>query len=353
MTDNRLIRGLGGLLHGVGEGMAQQGKEKRALALEALRQNRADQRAQADRDFRADEAQKSRNAKASMVEDTFTDKDGKSYMLTAGGETKPLGVDITPKIKDRERRAQMLIDTGVDPDIAKGIAAGRYQISRDPVTGVAQVVDMATGDPIQKPQDRSDQAPALNQEPSGGERSSLWGMVGDSTGVLPAIQEFGQGIAGQVGVDMASDELLQRRQQFRNAQNDLIRALSINPRFPVAEMERIRREVNIEPGVLTDEKSLRARMRSLDGFLQQKLEREHEAARDKDLPADTRQDAATAAKDIMNFLQSLGVPRDEGSSPIVSEGKDGIEPPPVGTIEDGYRFLGGDPANPSSWERAQ
>jgi len=137
MADNALLKGLGGIMVGVGEGLQQQGKEKRALALEALRQNRLDQRAGADRDFRASEAQKSRDASASMVKDTFTGADGKSYMLTAGGKVEGLGVSMGEDNKNEPanvREAKWLVKNGVAPDLNKAYEMVRTRKTVDPTS---------------------------------------------------------------------------------------------------------------------------------------------------------------------------------------------------------------------------
>jgi muramidase (phage lysozyme) len=72
----------------------------------------------------------------------FEDWDpGTRQWVRAGGTKR----DTSEKPTDRERRVQMLTETGVPEDIAKGIAAGRYYVSRHPVSQEAQVVDIASG----------------------------------------------------------------------------------------------------------------------------------------------------------------------------------------------------------------
>jgi len=96
--------------------------------------------------------------------------------------------------------------------------------------------------------------------------------------------------------------LIRDRQTFAAVQNDLIRALSVNPRFPVAEMQRIEREIAISPGVFTDPVSMRERMVSVNDYLRGRLQNEDRAANDASLPVDTRRAALSAANSIRDFL---------------------------------------------------
>jgi hypothetical protein len=150
-------------------------------------------------------------------------------------------------------------------------------------------------------------APAAAERP----RQTLYEMAETpfTTGAAPAAAAAAQSVLGQVGANIVSPEFTERRQAFGNAQGELIRSLAINPRFPVAEMERIRREINVEPGALTDPQTLQARMRSIDSSLRTRLANEERAATDTSLPVETRRNAATAANDIRNFLGVLGAPQ--------------------------------------------
>jgi hypothetical protein len=129
------------------------------------------------------------------------------------------------------------------------------------------------------------------------------------------VTEAYQRTAGQLGLGGGEEtqETVGNRQMFRLAQNDLIRSLSINPRFPVGEIERIQRETDLEPNIWDSEKALKNRMRQLDSFLRQRLKNEMRAANNRDLPVETQQAAGQAAKDIRNFLEILGVPQKGGA----------------------------------------
>lgn len=138
---------------------------------------------------------------------------------------------------------------------------------------------------------------------------TLWNRASGTTGLVPGLKELGQGILGQVGINVASEQLLKNRQAFVTTQQNLIRALAINPRYPVGEMNAIRKETNIEPGMLTDERTLRARMISINDSLSiRRNQALHDSASPR-LSKTDRDNAASAANAIDNYLAVLGVPR--------------------------------------------
>ena len=229
----------------------------------------------------------------------------------------------------RDRRITDIMTTfGVDRATALGVVDGVLRFDADPVTGQPRVSNMFTNQsrPLNMIPAPAAAAPAAAAPaaaapaaaaPAAAERprQTLYEMAGTpfTTGAFPAGAAAAQSVLGQVGANVVSPEFTERRQAFGNAQGELIRSLAINPRFPVAEMERIRREINIEPGVLTDPQTLQARMRSIDSSLRTRLANEERAATDTSLPVETRRNAATAANDIRNFLNVLGAP--QGGAP--------------------------------------
>jgi hypothetical protein len=266
---------------------------------------------------------------------------------------------------DRERRIQDIMQTNnVDRTTAANIVNGIERITPNPVTGMPEITNLVTGESRAATRPAAPAAPAAAGAPAGegatapAARTSgsaqpprtLWEMAPSVTGVVPAIREAAQGVTGQVGVNVTPEGLIRDRQTFSAVQNDLIRALSVNPRFPVAEMQRIEREIAIAPGALTDPVSLRERMVSIDTYLRGRLQNEDRAANDASLPVDTRRAALSAANSIRDFLAQLGVP-EGGRSRSEPAQRNRPQAPRVGTVVDGYRFLGGDPSDQSNWSR--
>ena len=238
-----------------------------------------------------------------------------------------------PQDPARERRITDLMTTfGVDRATALGVVDGILRLDTDPVSGQPRSNNLFTGQsrplnmmapaaaapaaaptapPTAPPAAPPAAAPATPAAAPAAPRQTLYEMAGTpfTTGAAPAAAAAAQGVLGQVGANVVSPEFTERRQAFGNAQGELIRSLAINPRFPVAEMERIRREINIEPSVTTDPQTLQARMRSIDSSLRTRLANEERAAGDTSLPVETRRNAATAANDIRNFLEVLGAPQ--------------------------------------------
>jgi hypothetical protein len=235
-------------------------------------------------------------------------------------------------------------------DMAQDIVDGYRRIEVVPQTGNVRLINEISGEVTELPIGRANQrgqggqaqggdddpastAQALDQaeippgqlnQQTAQEGSTLWESTEGVAGIPGAITEAWQRTGGQIpglGGGEETRETVGNRQFFRLAQGDLIRSLSINPRFPVAEMERIRRETDIEPSMWDSQDSLKTRMRRLDKYLRGRLERERQAAKNPNMGQEARANAQRAAKDIANFLDVLGVPREgQGQRGAQTEG---------------------------------
>jgi hypothetical protein len=268
----------------------------------------------------------------------------------SGGTGQPITTAPERPVRDpaRETKIQDIMDTfGVDRRTAVGIESGVLRPIADPVTGQTRLIDLTnntfrettpaapappapaplvtgpraniTPPPAAEPAPAAPApapAPAPAAEAPPAPNQTLYALAQRplTTGLTPAALQYGQNVLGQFGANIIDPELTERRQTFSNTQGDLIRALSINPRYPVDEMKRIREEINIEPRAFTDPQSLLARMRSVGKSLRTRLADEERAGADPSLPVDDRRAALRAAEDIRNFLAKLGAPEDQSST---------------------------------------
>ena len=209
----------------------------------------------------------------------------------------------------RERKIQSLMAQGVPRNQAVNIVDRNLDIQVNPATGRIVMTDLVRGTATEVPigEQQDDRVPVP-------QRQTLWDMSGQGvTGVVRTAQEAAGRVAGQVGVEIGTD-VTERRQMFRSAQQDLIRSLAVNPRFPVAEMERIRKEVDITPKAFDSQPALRARMRAVDKTLRTRLAQATRDANDPNLPEDLRSSQAQNAAAIRNFLDQMGVGQPDAQS---------------------------------------
>lgn len=242
------------------------------------------------------------------------------------------------------------LSKGLDPDTAKRSAID--QINRSKVTGT-QVIDPITGeksiqimprnaifgnlgspqggDPVREhaaavmgmqggnPNSGSRQlpTPAVAQPPQG-QDINLYSLADDTAGFISGGHAlYGASPLAQIfGVHKNTEKVLEARQTMETSKRDLIRALSVNPRYAVGEMNDIAKEVNIAPSIWDSPDALRSRMRSISQSLQKRVYQETRAANDRSLPVATRQAALQSANDLRNFLDILGAPEAEQGNDI-------------------------------------
>ena len=135
----------------------------------------------------------------------------------------------------------------------------------------------------------------------------LYGLAGETPGLLSGFKELFGRLGGQVGLPV-SEDTLEARQTMQMAGQELVRALQQNPRYSEGERKAIAKEISIAPSVFDSPDSLRSRMRSIDTNLRRRLEQNTATANDPQMPEDARASARESARNISNYLDILQVP---------------------------------------------
>jgi hypothetical protein len=202
----------------------------------------------------------------------------------------------------------MDVNPGLTEDEATGMVVGTTKVVTDPVSGESMIVNMVdnTSRPLNISPDKQEPPETIpEEEPILGK--TLWEDAELSTGPISALRHGASVASGIVGGPVAS-QTEQARQRSKTSTNELIRALSINPRFPVGEINRIKEEISIDPQVLDNPKLLKDRMIAIDESLHRRVRNEKRAANDRTLPINQRREARRAVKDIEDFIDVMGVP---------------------------------------------
>lgn len=150
---------------------------------------------------------------------------------------------------------------------------------------------------------------AGGNQPSPQGEKTIWEMAPDIAGPSPAVKA-GVGRIPYVGSMVGGGgETAENRAYIKTQVSRMVDALSINPRNPVALVEMIRKEIDVDPKIFDDPAAYRKRIEGVNRALTERLIEETNAGNDPSLPARTRQDALDVANTIRNFQQKLMPPQ--------------------------------------------
>ena len=214
-----------------------------------------------------------------------------------------------------QEKIQRLTSTGMDEDTAIGIADGRMKVSINPMTGERVIIDMANQQivPLQQPQTQQ-QSPTASTQPAPKNGNSLYEQAENATGFgatlgRAATDTLGQ-IPGATGEMFQSPEIVKAQQNFDLFKRNLIQSLSLNPRFPVAEQQRI--ENLLPTGAFTAPETVKSNLIELDREFQ-RIEQEAAAGlNNASSTVEQRQADAATLRYIQQARERLGVPQEAG-----------------------------------------
>jgi hypothetical protein len=239
----------------------------------------------------------------------------------AAGETTPdqdrvfeaSVAQYTQPIETKDERGNITIRRPELPDFVKqGIEARRALPKPSTVTPSATKADVTDVSAATQVSDKlvpvsATQGPRPDEA---GVNNTLWGLAPNYAGIVPNVVAGATRVGGAFipGVGELGKDQQYAVQRADTEKGRFISALAVNPRFPVAEMQRIEREISIGAKFLDNAASVRTRMVAVDDYLAKEQIKEEKAAIDKNLPVTEQNAARTAANDIKSFRQVLGVP---------------------------------------------
>jgi hypothetical protein len=165
------------------------------------------------------------------------------------------------------------------------------------------------------------------------EDRTLFALAVNATGLKSGFAEAVAPVLAWAGYT-PYDKQLEARQIFRTHAQMLIRALSINPRFPVAEQERIREELNVLPTWFDDPKNLIVRMTALKEALELRYNAEVESSEVLS-KREHRVNAEKNARAIETFLTIMGDPSQSELTKGPTAGDPGAGKAPESFIKEG------------------
>jgi hypothetical protein len=118
------------------------------------------------------------------------------------------------------------------------------------------------------------------------EGESLIEAVEKGTGFVNIIPEVIGRFLSNVAPSALSEEKTNARRSLMAADNALIRAFSLNPRYPVAEQERIRENYSIAPSYTDSPASGRLAVLKLDSFIERELSTLNDRIQNPSTPPD-------------------------------------------------------------------
>lgn len=218
----------------------------------------------------------------------------------------------------QDERIMALTGRGIDRQTTEDIVYGFVEREYVPELGVFRLTDNITGEVTElTPQQTSAVQAEADMEPAepvvqatDDPGQGLWDLAEAATGVGPSTRAATENALALFGVDREG-RATQAKQAFRTETRNLIRALSINPRFPVAEQQRIMQEIGgFMPGLFRGEQTVKDRMVSLHRSLSEDIDRYTRLGGDpgSGLPDADRSAMLTAAENLSQFLDKLQVP---------------------------------------------
>lgn len=289
-------------------------------------------------------------------------KDTEEYTLPPGAARyrgDKLIAERPSKPTALESRVNMLVESGVPREVAQGIASGRYTVSRDPISGTAQVIDKSSGQLVFDGRSQGGGRPDVptvtppevsSSVPSDTDYSKATGASGFFGWGLNTVTDLFAGTLAAPEVERASQGLTNLQVRTQTALQAGVPGRPSN--YLMERLDRLAVQPN---SVLMGDARAYERIRQTRDMLREEVER-----MDRDIlshPENFRpqQIADTRANksQLESLLRNYEVVAKSFENAIKADKSKKARSPAKGTIVDGYEFMGGDPNNRLNWRKAR
>jgi hypothetical protein len=151
---------------------------------------------------------------------------------------------------------------------------------------------------------------------------TLWEISNrkDVLGIIPSVERNLEGIAGAFGRDgPASPEQLEAVNRLNLFKQDIIRTLSLNPKFVLAEQKRILGDIDITAGIFKSTRELQASLTSLETKLTETRDKLISENKSKNISNDQKQTNLRTISDLSNFITTIGIPKENDNKTNTNE----------------------------------
>jgi len=274
------------------------------------------------------------------------------YTLGKGrysGETNELiaglapteGSDSSRQRDDEIRDAEAIFSKDGHPDphrAAIEFVDDGYQVLISPSDNTVYKRNKFTDElTIMKPEDTRGPAPTVPYE------NTLHAIAEDATGLGPW---FAAAVAkGTSPADikaLRAEKTVKAKAKFLAAENAVIEAFRLNPRYPEGEVLRIQKRIDIKPKMWDSAFQMRARMAGSREYLTEKLKRLDYYLLDPAITAKKREDDTHTRDSINEYLSVLGKP--PAPTPELKD----LPPVPEGVAPEDWRYMS--PEDRSLWD---
>lgn len=232
-----------------------------------------------------------------------------AYVTNKEGDIKWLDVGVEEKkgtSKTRERKIADAVNIlGLPEDQAIKMVDG-YLDTQLTEAGDVLLVDETNGNVKELPREQSEIY--LSKASNGAPSYSLYEMAQKGTGPKSGTQAL-LSYAFAFMNQPHDRTVIDARQRLTTDVQDMVRALAVNPRFPVAEQNRILEEVGIKPSFWKAPSIMQTQMESIEQSLLHRAATMEADSYNTSLPQDVRAMQRANASRIRNFVKLMGVPK--------------------------------------------